>query len=212
MASLISHRSSVLCLSAIAAGVLCGVRSAQAQAALSLTPLVSTAAVGSTVTFTVNLTGGVNLAAYNINVLANPALLQFVGPPLFTGSAPAAFFTLPPQVSASGGDLNFSGGNFTYPGYTNTGILALGTFQVKVLSALPATGTVLTFGPTGTAGGFGGTSVMDSAGTNQLTATTGATLLAPVPAPEPSQTAALGLGALSLAVLALRARKRAPAA
>jgi MYXO-CTERM domain-containing protein len=192
-------------------------RPAQAQATLSLTPLATTVAVGSTVTFTLNLTGGTSLSGYNVNIVVDPTLLQFVNTgtvaaPVYYTSTNGSFFYLGSKVNTTagvpagvpvGGDLNFTGGDFA--AVNNVGTNALGTFQVKVLSALPLTGSAVSFGPISASNGFNGTNVQDGSGNNELTAVTGATIL--TPAPEPSQTAALGMGVLGLAALALRSRR-----
>ena len=181
-----------------------------APVVLSLTPLTSTAAFGSTVSFTVNLTGGTNLAGFDFNILlADPTSLSFVNPPLLASANTNPFTSLIMDSLVSPSDLRGSYGDLSGTAINNPGTTVLGTFQVKVLKTLTTAGTTVSFGAVGSAN-IGGSEVDDATvGHNVLTGTTGATLTPSAAIPEASQGAIFGLCLLGLGGMILRARCRA---
>ena len=174
---------SALCL------LLAGGQTAQAQTGLSLVP---TSLSGSTATFTVNLTGGTNLGAFDFNVMADPAYLSFVGTSPFISSAANPFDTPLADTLSSADDLRVTFGQFG-AAIDNAGTVALGTFQVTLLQPLPAAGTALSFGPVGVPDApTNGSEVYDADGNPVLSSVTGA-VVSPAAVPEASSVISLGL-------------------
>ena len=181
---------------------------------LSLSPSATTAGAGSITTFTVNLTNGTNLGVFDFNIILDPTQLSFAGPPYFANSSSDGFPTQLMNSLVNSKDLEVAFGQDTNSttGVENTGkTLNLGTFQVKVLQALPSSGTAISFGaynnPQGASGG--GSEVLNrDTQANELQATSGALLTPPAAIPEASQGTAFGLCLLCLGGLAFRARRR----
>ena len=187
---------------------------AQAQT-LSLTPAVSTASAGDTVTFFVVLSDGPkdtsSLSVYEFTLSADNNYVSFASPaaPFTLSSASGFTDALANEADKGAGTLHVSYGA-GLSGLVNEegrGPLTLGTFSVTVKQTLLVGGTALTFGSVSD-----GTSTVVDGGTfdNVLQGTSGATLLPAVaPAPEPSGAVALLTGGGLLALRAARRRVRA---
>lgn len=177
---------------------------AQAQATLSLTPLVLTASQGDTITFILDLTGGTNVGVYTTRVTLDPTILSFVGTAPFTETFSGFDSPITDTVS-SPGVLDISYGAFG-AAINNVGPTELGTFQVQVNSPLPALGTPLTLtAPSGATSADPSSVTNAGTGANELTAVAG-TMLTPDPAPEPSGALAALIGAAGLGLLVWRKR------
>lgn len=197
---------------------------AQAQT-LSLTPTTS-AQVGDTITFTLNLnpaSNGSNLFEYDLNLALNSAYLQFATTAPGVYYTPSAANTLNfPFAESTANTLQMSGANsvlrLTYDNASSTtsfvGATVLGTFSVTVVSALPTGGTPLTFGPVysgvSSTATNGGSELLANFGDEVLQSASGATLSPPpASAPEPSGGVAFLLGATGIGLRLIRSRRRA---
>ncbi len=199
----IQHKTFFYALAGIATICLDPTARAQAPVTLSLTSPVSAATSGDTLTFTLSMTGGTNVGTYTTRVSVDSNYLSFVGASPFTETF--AGFDTKLQDSVNSGALDISYGTFG-TNVSNAGIMALGTFQVKVLSALPVGGTFLTLAAPSGAASADPSSVLDGdQGTNELTAVTGASVM-PAPAPEPPAGLTILVGAAALGILTIRRR------
>ncbi len=173
--------------------MLAGGQAVQAQASFSLLPLSKS---GSTATFAVDLTGA-NLSGFDFNVTLDPAYLSFAGTAPFTSGTANPFDTQIYNALANPSDpsdLRVTYGQLLGPAVSNTGTVALGTFQVNILQPLPAAGTALSFGPIDIPDApTNGSQIYDVNGNNVLTSTTGALLTPAAAVPEASSVVSLGL-------------------
>jgi hypothetical protein len=111
---------------------------AQAQATVSLNATPNPVNVGSTLQVSVNITGALDLYAYQFSLLFNPAVLQA------TGSSDGSFlagggtvFFVPGAINNTTGSINFTAGSLLgqLPGVNGNGTLATLNFNVTGLGA-----------------------------------------------------------------------------
>ena len=172
-------------------------------AALSLSPAVTAAASGQTITFTVLLNGGNNTGGYDFNVLLGSPTLSYTAAGFTFNQANG--FSGPQSSTVNGNSLDATA-NIPLAATTGLGpqtATALGTFSVVSSSVSTPTVVTVQFDTTN-----GNSEVFDFNGNTETTTVTNAAVTV-TPAPEPSAllSAALGLGGIGL--LAWRKRRTA---
>ena len=203
------HKTYVLALASITVLGMDPAAQAQAPVALSLGSPIATAVQGDTLTFTLNMTGGTNVGTYTTRVSIDGNYLSFIGASPFTETFSG--FDTKLQDSVNSGALDISYGTFG-TNVDNVGTVTLGTFQVKLLSALPVGGTFLTLAaPSGAASADPSSVLVGDTGVNELTTVTGASVMpTPAAAPEPTTGLTTLVGAAALGILAVRRRMTFP--
>lgn len=168
----------------------------QGTPVLSLTPSVATASAGSTVTFTLNLTGGTNIGYYNTSIMIDGAYLSFSGAQPFVSTFSGFDFQGADTVNGTTAkpNLNASYVAFSNPAVNNTDPItglplttALGYFQAIVKPAAPIGITLLSLASASTT--VSGSAVVNATGTdNELVTVNGSTLtIAPLSLPAPGR-------------------------
>lgn len=113
-----------------------GMGAAHADPVLSLNVSPSTAGVGSTVNVQVQITGAVDLYAYQFSLLFNPTVLQATGATegSFLGAGGTTFF-VPGTLDNTAGAVNFTVGTLLgmLPGVSGDGVLATLSFNAAAL-------------------------------------------------------------------------------
>jgi MYXO-CTERM domain-containing protein len=213
-----------LTVGAVALGALLGLGAAPragaqtpAPVTLTLTPAVTVVAPGTqNVTFTLDLTGGTDIFAYNTTITLNNTYLTFTSTTPFVSTF-SGFDLMVANTVTGGNSLNVSYAAFNNPSVNNTNsttglplTTALGYFTANVSATAPTGLTAIAL--SGISSAANGSDVIDqTTQANELTAVAGSAVTV-ASAPEPSQDAALGVGLLGLGALALTARRRAASA